>query len=350
MSHSVFTHYFGVHRRRIRGCLYGPVVEFEAEVLAGLAPFACAELDRLSAEVRDEEETSVGFEWSGPPRELLALRTVVAVYALDSYPVPRPRGLLGEQHLAEIVGRIADVRTLDEFTSFRLSAAGRDSAVFERLAAEIAKRTGLQHDPDDGELLLRIRRGDTGWEVLSRLSPRPLSARAWRVRDRRGALNATIAAAMAAMTLPAAGDRFLNVGCGTGTLLVERSGAGPARRLVGVDIDTEVLDDAAANGARALVRGDAARLPFPHASFDVIAADLPYGATMGSPAENERLYPALLADAARVAVAGARFAVITHDIRRFESVLARIDAWDVVERLQVFQKGHHPTIWLLRRA
>ncbi len=325
-------------------------MEFEAEVLAGLAHFARAEVAEVGGAVTAADDTSVRFHLSGAVRRLLQLRTVVAVYALDVYDVPRPKALLGEQHLQAMVVRIANIRTLGQFSSFRISAAGHDSVVFRRIASELSRRTGLEYDEHDGDLVLRFRTAGRGWEILSRLSPRPLSAREWRRRDRRGALNATIAAAMVAWTDPARADRYLNLACGTGTLLVERRTVGPAALLVGVDADPAVLDDARVNGAEGLLRADAGRLPLSPASFDVITADLPYGTTMGSPAENERLYPALLAEAARVATQAARFAVITHDIQRFERVLAAAPAWETVQQIQVFQKGHHPKIWLLRRT
>ena len=324
-------------------------MEFEAEVLDGLAPFARDEILDLGGAVHSHQPTAIRFTYAASIRHLLGLRTVVAVYAVGRYAVPRPRALLGEQHLRAMVARIDEVRLLAAFSSFRFSAAGRDSAVFARLAAAVAQRTGLDHDPDDGELLLRVYPVAEGWEVLYRLTPRPLSARTWRARDRRGALNATIAASMVRLLGAEPADRFLNLACGTGTLLIERAAAGPAAALAGIDIDAGALDDAAANGAKGLVRGDATAMPFPPASFDVLATDLPYGTTMGSPAENELLYPAALAEAARVATVGARFAVITHDLRRMESVLRASDAWEVARELQVFQKGHHPKIWLLHR-
>ena len=326
-------------------------------MLAGLATFVTDEVGALGGVITATSETAVRFRYSGPVRRLLALRTAVAVYAVDSFAVPRPKALLGEQQQRAMAARIDQVQTLDTFRSFRFSAAGRESAVFQRLAAELATRTGLAFDPGAGELLLRVHPADGGWEVLYRLSPRPLSARSWRLRDRPGALNATIAAAMVAMTAPGRTDSYVNLGCGTGTLLAERLAAGPTRRAVGVDVDSGTLDDASANLAAAgvlgdvvLLRGDAASLPHPPASFDVLTADLPYGTTMGSAEANDRLYPALLADAGRVAARGARFAVITHDIRRFESVLAEQTKWRATKQIQVFQKGHHPKVWLLTRT
>ena len=82
--------------------------------------------------------------------------------------------------------------------------------------------------------MLRVRKADIrrdGWEVLIRLTPRPLSAREWRVCNMEGALNATIAAAMIEMTDPSARrPRVFNLMCGSGTLLIETTAACPGGR------------------------------------------------------------------------------------------------------------------------
>lgn len=329
----------------------------EAEALPGLAPVVAAEIVRVfgaRAGPAVVDETSVRCELRGALGDLLELRTAVAAYLVRTYDVPRPKALLGDQHLRALLAQIDDARQVAPFTSFRFGAAGRESSVFARLAAAVAHDSGLAHDADAGELLLRVRPAAAGWEVLARLSPRPLSARAWRVRDVPGALNATIAAAMVELAAPTPTDRVLNLMCGSGTLMIERAQRMAASRLVGVDTDVAVLDAARENlGAAAvvapLVRADARSLPWAGAAFDVVLADPPYGHRMGSHAENDGLYPSLLAEAARVTRRGARLVLITHELRRFESVLRVTDQWRVSSELQVFQKGHHPKIWVLDR-
>ena len=78
---------------------------------------------------------------------------------------------------------------------------------------------------------------------------------------------------------PVAGKRVLEVGCGTGELLRAVSrGATPAR-LVGLDPDQGMLDQAgakfrASGVAAELVLGYAEALPFPDGSFDVVLSSL----------------------------------------------------------------------------
>jgi 23S rRNA G2445 N2-methylase RlmL len=185
--------------------------------------------------------------------------------------------------------------------------------------------------------------------VLLRLTPRPLSARAWRTERYEGGLNATIAAAIIQATDPQPTDRFLDMMCGSGTLLVERAAAGPAARLVGVDLDPDAiaitkthLRNAAIRGAKVdLYNEDALTID---GDYDVLVVNPPWGTSVGSHADNAELYPALLRAASRL---GPRLYVLTHEIKLFESALEQQHEWTVVAQHRFFQKGHWPRLYVL---
>ena len=344
----------------------------EAEVIEGLEAIAREELITLFGQnVRlsrppggghRAESGVIRFRYSGPLRALLHLRTVRAVYLVRRFDVARPRALLGDMHFRSLLTDIARVRRLappEAYHTLHLSAAGSDSAVMIRIKDNLAQQTGLRAAEDEGDLLLRIRPAPgkaSGWDVLIRLSPRPLATRPWRVCSREGALNATIAHAMILMTDPRPNDVFLNLACGSGTLLIERLSAAPARHAVGCDTDPEALACAQANlkaagydAAAELHDWDARALPLPEASVDALCADLPFGHLVGSHEENVQLYPQILAEAARVARPGALFALITHEIRLMESLLADSTDWQTAGVLRVTQGGLHPRIFVLHR-
>ena len=333
--------------------------ELEAEVLAGLAPFAVEELEKLPGVTLHEHHTAdaVRFTYRGDLTRLERLRTVAAVYLVLHFDVPRPKALLGHEHFTRLVASINTVKREPEahFTGFRFGAAGSGSAVFGRLAAALERALSLPYDAEAGDLLLRIRPAGRGWEVLVRLGPRPLSARAWRACNRAGGLNATLAAAMVDFVGAGPEDRFLNAMCGSGTLLIERRAAGRAARLVGVDLDADALACAEANVRESgfkgieLSQGDATGLDFPAGSFDVILADLPWGDAVGTHSVNASLYPAFLTEMARVGTPGARCAVLTHEIKLFERVLKGQKAWALVNSLRVAHSGHHPRMYGLER-
>src|SRR5215218_7167564 len=208
----------------------GPAHPMELLFLPGLAEVVEAEVhERLRGAERlrpvPGRSDSLRFELRGPWERLGELRTVVAAFAVLTFGVPRPRSLTSGEYLPEIVRTVQAVRELGPRpASFRFDAAGVRSAGFRRLAEELARATGLPHDQDDGDLVLRFRRAaerPDGWDVLVRLSTRPLSDRPWRVRNFPGAANATVAAAMARLTRPRPSDRVANLMAGSGTLLIE---------------------------------------------------------------------------------------------------------------------------------
>ena len=318
------------------------------------------------------------FTYGGSWATLLQLRTVVAVHVVAAAGLPRPSVFLDDgtfRRIAATIGHIRSLHPAGAFKTFRLSAAGADSPVFQRFAARLSQETGLQPAEDAGDLLLRSRRGaDGGFELLVRISPRPLAARSWRVCNRPGALNAAVASIMAGLTQPRPHDVYLNLASGSGTLLIERAQLGPAARLIGCDLDHEAGECAARNveaaglavsgtpGSAQMTTGippielttlDATALPFPDASVDALTVDLPFGQLVGSHTANAELYPALLNEAARVARPGARLVAITQQVRLFErSVDARPWITERVLRPTIPTSGGaiKPGIYVLRRA
>lgn len=342
---------------------------YELEVIPGLEAIAVRELRRIAAGnvelERGYREGLVPFLATCKPATLLKLRTVLAVYARRRFVIPRPKALLGQQHMDVLLDMIGSVRRLypqNAWQTLRVSAAGQESSVLLRLREELALRTGLEDVPEEGDLLLRLRRppdGAEGWEALLRLSPRPLTTRAWRVCNWPGALNASVAHAMALLSQPDPDDAVLNLCCGSGSLLIERLDAAPARIAVGCDIDRESLVCArenAAAGASALrlEDWDAGALPTPDAWADALLADLPFGQLVGSHDANLRLYPRVLREATRVATGGALFVAITHEIRLWERLVADAVAdWSLDAVLPIklpFSGGYlRPRIYVMRR-
>lgn len=346
----------------------GPRYLCEGEVVTGLKDYAAAELRTLYkggvSLLEGGRAEELPFSFDGPLAGLADLRLTLAVYLVRHYPIPRPQALLGHQSLTELIRQVNTVRSLHpagSFSTFRISAAGSGSSVFQRVKESIHTATGLAPVEDEADLVLRVRPAalhPDGWEVLARLTPRPLSARAWRVCDMLGALNGVIAAAMVEMTQPRPGDRALNLMCGSGTLLIERLLRCSAAAAGGCDTDAAALRCAEANlraaglaGEAELFAMDAAQLDMPDGCLDVILADLPWGQLTGSHDENQRLYPSVLREAARVAAAGARAVFITHEIRLMEQVLGDCaDVWSVTQVQRVFQGGLHPRVYRLTRV
>jgi SAM-dependent methyltransferase len=379
---------------------------YEADVLPGLAPFAREELAATGrarpapAGPDDARADAVPFTWRGDPRPLHRLRTVTSVQRVLGFDAPRPKALLGDAHLRRLSAEVERVvrEAPAPFHGLRLEAAGKDSAVMRRLRSALAEATGLPDDPEGGDLQVRVRPGPGGagrggWQVLVRLTPRPLSARSWRARNLPGGLNACVAAAAWRWLGHDGGDRVLNAMCGSGTLLIERARTGPAARLVGVDLAQEALDAARANAEAAglavrvrdaggadasrtatgdggsgaadasaagaappatdaggrppleLLRADATATPFPDGAFDVVVADPPWGDAVGKVAGLDARYAELLREAARLVPPGGRLLIVTHALAAFDAALREAGGpWRADGELRVFHGGHRPAL------
>lgn len=312
--------------------------------------------------------SSLRFRFTGPWPELLRARTVVAIHAVVAAELRRPSALLDDGVFKRLLGAIGHVRAMHpagSFATFRLSAAGADSPTFGRLRDRLVRETGLRDVAEGGDLLLRFKRAPNGgdFELTVRLSPRSLSARSWRVCNLPGALNATVASVMAGLTVPGPDDIYLNLACGSGTLLIERAALGPAGRLVGCDVDAGALACAAENVAAAgrlldgrdveLQAWDACAIPLADGSVSALAANLPFGQLVGSHRTNEHLYPEILAEAARLAPPRGRFVAITQQVNLFERCLRDVGAWDVEHVVRLHLPANagvlKPRVYALRR-
>ena len=127
-----------------------PPLVYEAEVLRGLKPLVLRELEaRQRLDVLSSTEEAVTFSYSGDITHLFRSRLIVALYRLDTYSVPRPRALLGDQQFRALSKSITEVLALHPektYKSFRFGAAGSDSPTFLRLAEAIRKATRLPFD------------------------------------------------------------------------------------------------------------------------------------------------------------------------------------------------------------
>lgn len=330
----------------------------EYATLNGLEEVAAEELRQSVRPVGSVSRPRPGFLRVGLADLSLAERPRVSgvAYLTRHYPVSRPRALLGNEHLTALVADVREVvgRLPGGFTSLRISAAGAESAVLQRLAAEVAAAVALPTDAEGGDLVIRVFPEENGWTTGVRLTPRPLSARPWQTPGFAGALEATVAAAMIRLSQPEPDDVFVDACCGSGTIAIERSLAGPARLVVGVDTDAGALGAFARNIASArpenvlAVRGDATRLPLDTGTASVVAANPPWGHQMGTDTSTRLLYPALLEEAARVTAPGARFVLLSHQVRLTQDLLAVMSQWSVLTEHRVAMRGHHPRIWVLR--
>lgn len=333
----------------------------EIEFLLGLKDVVKADLKAAGVfkDARNftETDTTISFNYFGKLSRLKKVGSILSIYAVKRFKVPRPKALLGHEHWSSLLAFLKEMKQLDNFESFRFSAAGKDSGVFNRLRDDIAKALLLRHK-DEGDFLLRFRpiANAEGWEVLARVTNRPLSARAWRLCNQAGGLNATVAAAVVSLAHIRVTDRIYCPMCGSGTLAIEAARAVSLEHpIVASDIsqtsvtctETNVAAMAFKNSNILISKEDATRTAFEPKSINLVLVNMPWGDAVSTIEENDDLYPAFFQEMQRILSPQGRILVITHDMRRFESFLSK-SSWNFEQKLQVFHGGHYPRVYLLK--
>ena len=293
------------------------------------------------------------FLYGGRSRALLSLRLCHVLSLRRDFRVARPRTLLSPEHLAAIVQDLKMVMEMtpsDKFSGLRLDAAGSDSPTMQRLGSQVAEKLSLPFDNETADLVLALRPGEEVWEVLSRVGNRPLGTRTWRKVDYRGSLSGTVAAALVELSSPAPGDRFLNLMCGSGSILIERLKWGRAGAMVGVDNVPAALDAAKKNSTAAgmrdqiqLMQADTRNLPFADGSFDRLCVDLPWGQSVGSRETNISLYRDTFVEAHRICRRRGKFVVLTQDHRSLDALEGVVErGWKLLGERSFTQRGFRP--------
>lgn len=283
------------------------------------------------------------------------VRCAQSAFVVLDFAVPRPKALLGQQYFDEIIRTAQSIMQVHRFATVQLDAAGSDSTIMQRIVTEVSQRLNLQIVTSEGDFVVRIRPSARGWQVLLRLTPRPLGTRSWRVCNMPGALNAVVAAAMVRWAGIYDDDRILNVGSGSATLLIERAQMGAAAQLIGCDVSADARMCAAQNISAAKLQShieihdwDATTLPLADGAVDLMMADLPFGQLIGSHNSNTRLYPAVIREAQRVLSPRGRMVLISHEIRLLYQTLIAMDTFQIVDELQVEVGGMHPVMYLVQ--
>ena len=338
--------------------------EYEVEFVPGLEDFVIEELeaeaDKGIRALRVFRPGFLRFHLIGSSKFLQTLRSAIAVYRIHRFAIPRPKALLGHQHFVRLLGelqaRIQDWQ-LNEI-SLGIGAAGAASSVVRRLKHELAESLAICEAEDEkGELYLRLARGANkeGWEVLVRLTPAPLSKRAWRTVNVPGALNATVAHALARFCPYVGGERVLNLCSGSSTILIEHALLFPADKLIAIDNSWAMLQAARSHALASqtqdrmqLVLADVRQTPLPQHSVDRIYADLPFGHYVGSHQDNLDLYPAILQEADRIGTLDSHCIFLTHEVNLMRRCL-RGSAWKCVSETRIVLSGLHPRIFVLKR-
>lgn len=332
----------------------------------GLEDVAAAELAETLGHARDLEiRTKLVLFRSADVRRLRGLRTVddIAVMGAHGPSVQTQHDLIAlateQADLAGVVDVAGRAGSMDGEFSVTVSAAhvdyGSGAELEQAVGAAIASRYGWRH--------VTLRRAavdvrlfvDGPWAAVGvRLFNEPLSRRAYRRVNVRGALRPTVAAAMVRMASPNGGrpgvwDPF----CGSGTILCEAAERG--HEVWGTDNDDEAVEAARENVSTVrrdywnrIERADSTVLKTwqRHRSATAVVSNLPWGKQVAIRSK-QALYVSVGGGVCEVAGRGGCGVLLTTEPQAVLRRVRRDDGLEVDER-KIGLLGQTPTIVTVR--
>lgn len=165
--------------------------------------------------------------------------------------------------------------------------------------------------------------------------------------EREGSLPVTIAAAMAFVGYPLAGETVVDPTCGSGTLLTEAYAFQPAiHKLIGFDTDKIAAEVAKKNLSHVKQSefhiGDGSATNLNKNSVDLVLANLPFGKQYGTKSSNPKLYADILSECFRVGKIGTwRGIFLTSDEHAFEDAIGNFPELKYEVAFTVKTRGEH---------
>ncbi len=343
---------------------------YYALTVPGIEDLAAAELRRAGASRIetlsgfDKRDSIVLFE-AGSAAATLRCGLLEDVFAvLVDVPVPKGRGA------PSVLARAAERTTLEAAMLEHHALASKKRGRSYKVIARVAGRQAFRRQDVEaafGRAIGRVLphwvqvRGDAAVEVWVhvvgeraivglRLSSDELAQRRWKRAHLPASLKPTVARALVELGEPRAGDVFVDPMCGAGTIARERSDAGPARMIIGGDVDVAALAASRENLGRGvrLAQWDATRLPFQDGSVDAFVVNPPYG-RQHQPTEGVGgLYREMMREARRVLRRGGRCVVLTGEAEALGRALPR--EMRVREKRRMLVRGLPVTAFVMVRA
>lgn len=347
-----------------------------ATLPSGLEDLAAAEIGERGGEVLAASAGLVSFRAAGPPRALLALRTIERLCVAAGSREDLPRGAEAPAEAERWAAGLDWARAAEVWRAAQGASAEAPAAppaappfrasvtrsggehAFRSPDLEVALGSGLRAQlPWPVQLkrpvatLRGVLRGEQLWVGLQ-LGGELSDAR--RALLGETALRPCVAQAMLRLAAPPPGSWVLDPLCGLGSIPAELA-AWPGRGALAGDRDRQALACARRSlpglglPRLALARWDARRLPFASGSLTRIVSDLPFGRRVGSHRANRRLYPALLPELARVLAPGGGAVLLSGEVRLMSEALAGDERWELRGLRRIDLGGLEPGLYELSR-
>lgn len=319
----------------------------------------------------DERTSLLLFTWPSDPAELLQLQHFEDVFVL----VVDRQGITGERAALGTIQGLTVGPGLEKAISIAnpILPGNRRKPTFRVIARKAGEHAYRRTDLRTAtEVAVQSRQPTWALEegarfeiwtqlvqdrliVGLRLSDETMRQRTYKTVNLPASLKPTVARAMVTLSRPADDDVFLDPMCGAGTILLERAQVGRYAKLEGGDIDHQAVQATLENfGNRhkpfEIREWDARDLPFEDGEISAIACNLPFGKQIGSRADNQLLYPAVLNEWARVLKSGGRMVLLTGEGRLMRTAIKDRSGLVFEQAIPIVLRGFPAEIFVLSKA
>jgi 23S rRNA G2445 N2-methylase RlmL len=353
------------------------IPEYAASVQPGLEEIAGQEIEKklIGARVIDSQRGWTVFGYEGDAADVLRLRTTEDVFvllfrtaALPSYrkdAIPLlARMAARSRYWDQAMTRFQQTHRPVKRITLRVIAQMTGRHGFRRQEVSEAVLSGVlgrwhRWKPVNDDAHAEVWAPIVGnWAAIGlRLSDHKMRHRTYKEEHRPASLRPSMAAAMIALSRPRPDDRFCDPMCGTGTILAERALYGPFRRLLGGDLDVDVLSAAEVNLSRIretarkriLQHWDACALPVRSGSLDVVVSNLPFGEQIGSHDDNILLYRRFFRQLVRMLCPGGRAVLLSSEKELMRELIHSHEQLSREREVLVGVLGQAARIYVLHR-
>ncbi|MEK6828932.1 MAG: methyltransferase domain-containing protein [Nanoarchaeota archaeon] len=265
--------------------------------ITGLKDVVVSEVSRYSnIRVIKKDTDSLYLDFVEDLAVVKHLRSVIRAYVVVQSSQYNPLYISNHKSVLASLVEVVIGGNEDTFKSFKITCAGSDSPEVRSIAHDIKERYGISEEEEADMKIYIVKLGEI-WEVGVQITPRPLSSRAYRVRNMSGAMDPTIAYGVNSLCGLEDADSYLNIFSGSATLLIEAGQCYPnLKQLTGFDNNKDRISLAIQNIKKAglirkiqLKEADIFSKP-DLGRFDVITADLPFGMAISKNEDLEKLY------------------------------------------------------------
>ena len=344
-------------------------------VSAGLETIAREELsqrfgDTGHLKILERKPQRLLFQYTGNPRELLALRTAEHLFCVLKRV---PKMTRSRSSLAVLSGSLSRFNFKEVFECCKQAGIGVRKRVPFRVTSRLSgkrnfRRADLQRvteqalvkrgwylSPGGSALDVWAEvHGDDGY-ISIKLSKNDMAQRPYKQAHIPASLKPTLAYSMVRLSRPHPKDVFLDAMCGAGTILLERALINRYHYLIGGDVSTDALDATRTNFGRQhqprqFFHWDARNLPIQPNTVDKIVSNLPFGETVGNVPQLTNLYRRCLKEYARVLKPRGRMVLLTSQHTFLDDELRQLRFLKVGKQLTVDVRGKQAWIYVIHFA